>query len=358
MRISVIIISYQRPSLLRRCLESLAELEPLDYEVFLLINGTDPSSLEVAQEIQSRSGTHPLYLFQTSRQNLGAARNFLITKVTPHLQDNDWLFFLDDDAFLRQGFGEIAKKSLRLASNQKMGLVGGPNLSPPQSTPFEHLTGHWLSSPLIVGPVSRRYQSRPSEALPVKDDNCLILCNLFISKANIPEKPFSDFSQGGEENIFFQSYFFQGRSAFFCSDLAVFHSRRPTFPLFLQQIFIYGQGRGQTFRHSRQNRYVHLVPLFALILVALSWLLGKRDLFNLLIGFYSLYVFTTTCHIALVSTRAMSLLSAFGIPLIHLFYALGTFRGLFLKSKTFARFESSDNFQNFQFPSRKRQEPS
>jgi hypothetical protein len=61
-----------------------------------------------------------------------------------------------------------------------IGIIGGPNLTPQNSTKFERISGVMLSTYLLTWKMSRRYMSTGKDRLT--DDSELILCNLAVKK--------------------------------------------------------------------------------------------------------------------------------------------------------------------------------
>lgn len=91
--ISVVIPTYQRPELLRRCLEGLRaqDLHPDCYEVVVVDDGSGPATAEVLQAFGE--DWHSLtWVSLVANRGPAAARNKGI-----ELASGDWLLFMDDD---------------------------------------------------------------------------------------------------------------------------------------------------------------------------------------------------------------------------------------------------------------------
>ena len=63
--------------------------------------------------------------------------------------------FIDDDAYPETHWLE---KTLHHFADSEIGAVGGPNMTPPESNFFQHLSGDVLASPLVSGPFNYRYK--------------------------------------------------------------------------------------------------------------------------------------------------------------------------------------------------------
>lgn len=89
--LSVVIPTYNRASLLRRCLDALEhQTYPADgFEVIVVVDGSSDETLEM---LQTRSAPHPLRVCWQSNQGVGAARNHGI-----EVAAGEFCLFLDDD---------------------------------------------------------------------------------------------------------------------------------------------------------------------------------------------------------------------------------------------------------------------
>jgi glycosyltransferase involved in cell wall biosynthesis len=328
-KLSVVIISYHRENLLRRCLESLNALDPFVFKIFVLVNGPDSSSQEMLKEFFT---SHPQTLgwqeMSPSRVSLSEARNILLEKVLQ--QDfGDWILFLDDDTFLPSGYGKKGYLAVQTADQAKVQLIGGPNLTPPDADRFSFLSGAWLGSFFVSGGVAYRY--RLSNDRFVKNDNALILCHMWITKLTARQNLFHRNIQGGEENLFLQNYFAEHETALLAGNLAVYHERRPGFFHFLRQITKYGVGRGQVIRIGRRPRLIHLVPL--LFFLSLASMLALHQIFAAvsILTVYLICCLSETLRISIQLKALSGLVTIIAVPLVHFAYAWGIIVGILAK---------------------------
>jgi glycosyltransferase involved in cell wall biosynthesis len=87
---SVIIPTYNRPHLLKRALESVANQTLLPLEVFVIQNGPECGAREVVESFSDTA--FPIYYVQTPEAGAARARNLGIRE-----SEGDWIAFLDDD---------------------------------------------------------------------------------------------------------------------------------------------------------------------------------------------------------------------------------------------------------------------
>jgi cellulose synthase/poly-beta-1,6-N-acetylglucosamine synthase-like glycosyltransferase len=76
-RVSVVVPTYRRPDLLRRCLAALLaqDLPPADYEVIVADDGASPGTRRVVEELATPAGPRLRYLAVNGRHGPAAARN-------------------------------------------------------------------------------------------------------------------------------------------------------------------------------------------------------------------------------------------------------------------------------------------
>ncbi|MFA6028460.1 MAG: glycosyltransferase [Elusimicrobiota bacterium] len=318
--LSVIILA-SRPRSLSRCLESLVEARlPQDFECLLLLNGNEEACAAAATPYLGR--LRGLKVLSGAPRSLGDARNAAVARA-----QGGWLCFLDDDVTVPQDyFSVLGEKILRYP---EAAVIGGPNLTPPQSPPFERCVGRLLSSRLCAGPMSRRFGGFPADTWT--DESGLILCNLAIRREALAGErpPFDPELVRNEENLLLERLARVGRRALHAPELYVHHERRSTVGAFCRQCFLSGQGRAQmSLKLPSSLRLLHLAPLLPLL--GLFGLCARPFLFFPLAA---VYVFSAAVNAAALSLRrfegGQGLAWLFLLhPLAHLSYAAGLFAGL------------------------------
>lgn len=91
MRLSIIIPVYNVENYIRKCLESVIRLplNPCDYEIIVVNDGTPDNSMDIVKEYESYSN---LYIISQQNKGLGGARNTGL-----HSAKGEWVYFLDSD---------------------------------------------------------------------------------------------------------------------------------------------------------------------------------------------------------------------------------------------------------------------
>lgn len=319
-RLSVVVLTHRRPALLKTCLESVfaADLSRVE-EILIVLNGAEDESVGVAAGFASR---HRLArLLAIPRSSRGRARTLAAAASSAEI-----IHFLDDDLRVSPGLFEgIAR---RFDENPGLSVVGGPNLTPPESPAFGRAVGRVLSSRLGAWRMRARY----SRLGPVREvgEESLMLCSLsFRADADGPGGlRFDERLASAEENLLIERLRRRGGRLLYDPALIVHHRRRETWRGFLAQTFQSGAGRLQAAWLSPSSlRPVHLAPpafvLFLAFLPALpSWAL-------LLPGAYAAWVASECAFAARQEGVAVAARMAALLPMHHLSYAAGFLLGPF-----------------------------
>jgi hypothetical protein len=324
--LSVCITTRGRPRLLARCLESLLaqEGEP-PFELLVCCQG----DARAAKIVRAHFPDATIGLVEQAYP--GGARNFLIERARGEL-----LVFLDDDV----SFGPALMATIRAAAlaYPDVTVFGGPNLTPPKSTMFQHVQGAILGSLLATGPVRRRYGQHPA---CFADERYFTLCNMVVSRREMVDFPTA--ARCAEENVVLAELEGRGLTMRYDPDIAVFHNRRETWAGFARQINKYGFGRGQAIAEHRGTlQLAHAAPvLLILSLCALPflaafwtpwWLGALAAYFLALLG--SGVVVALTMKEMRPSQRAHTVvLGAALTAIVHLWYGVGLLGGLVRRLK-------------------------
>jgi ABC-type polysaccharide/polyol phosphate export permease/GT2 family glycosyltransferase len=322
--VSICIISARRSALLARCLESLRRQE--DAPPFELLVGAD-DDLSVEEVV---SASFPAAeVMHLSHPTPAGLRNSLLRRAR-----GEWLLFLDDDVELEPHFLR-ALHDLVIA-DPELGVLGGPNLAPRDSSRFQRVQEAVLASLLATGPVRRRYGRHSARE---GHERHFTLCTLAVRR-----RVMADFDERlvcAEENELLEGLRREGVEMRYEPELLSYHERRPTWRSFASQIHRYGHGRGQLLaRHPSTARLAHLAPaalvVYCALLAPLAILLGPLALAPLLL--YAAAVAATAARVGWTLRRAAAVpLAAALIVTVHLWYGAGVLRGIFVSALTRAR---------------------
>jgi cellulose synthase/poly-beta-1,6-N-acetylglucosamine synthase-like glycosyltransferase len=323
--ISVCIVTGRRSTMLEACLESVAaQHDPPSYEVLVVSTGDDG----VADQVH---GIVPdAVVARTGRALPGAARNLLLERARGQL-----LLFLDDDVTIEpEMFRRLADLA---AAHPDVAVFGGPNETPPHSTPFQFVQGAVLASIVGSGPVRRRYGRHPASTA---DERWFILCNLAVRR--VAMLPFADDLRCAEENEVLAQLHDRGLVMRYDPDLVVYHDRRPHLRSFAAQMRKYGFGRGQLMRRRPsvvQAPYLAPVALLA-YLVLLPLLLFASPLAGLPALVYGAAVGAGSVRIAVSVKRVAAIpVAALLLVVVHACYGSGVAQGLAARRRPVAALE-------------------
>jgi GT2 family glycosyltransferase len=341
-KIALVIATWRRVELLQRCLASVelaarAVDSEIDLQVWVAINGADRESATFLRAYPSTSQLDFQIRELPEAITPAAARNRLIAQITQRdgdaAQAVDWLYFLDDDAFIDQGFFTQFLDSLRRFPD--VDVVGGPNLTPAGSTRFQRACGVALASRFGSAEASARYYADATHRTRCGDE-ALILCNLFVRASVLRAHRFPESFVCNEENWLLQTLEADGCHLAYDPALYVWHERRPRFAQFLAQIHRYGRGRGQNARlRPCTTKPSHLLPSLCLLLTLLAllvtpWLPVIGDVWLVLLICYLAIWAVASARLARRNHEELttSLCGSLLFPVIHVAYGAGVLRGL------------------------------
>jgi len=307
-RISIVILTNQRASLLCRCLDSILQngIDPTKQEVIVIVNGENNiETLEALKRYPKFFRT--LVIPQTLP---GEARNSAIREAR-----FEWLFFLDDDAYLPAGTFVQLERSLKRFP--QCDVLGGPNLTPPRSTSFQAAVGKALASRFGAHFSSRRFKEQKWQG--VCGEESVMLCNLLVRRNLLIESGirFNSKMTCNEENLLLQELKLHGAEVYFDSGFTVFHDRRDKLMGLIRQIFKYGMGRAENTRiRPTSFRWQHGLPSLCILVASFfPWMLISP----LAVTYLALLAFNS------IQQREIRLFYIF--PAIHLSYGIGFLTG-------------------------------
>jgi glycosyltransferase involved in cell wall biosynthesis len=311
--LSIVVPTHGRLLSLQKCLASILAAElPQQTELLVICNGSDPPSEEFVQRVAAADPR--IHLMRLERVSPAEARNVALSQV-----QGDIVYFLDDDVTIAT---DLLSRALdTFARRPDIDVLGGPNLTPLESSTFEKSVGYVLASRFGSARVCDRY--RAVGKIRATDDRALILCNLAIRRCAIASRrPVFGDMVCNEENLLLGLLARENRTMLHDPGLIVYHARRGTVGDFARQIFRYGRGRWQnTAALPGSLSPVFLIPpLFLIYLLLLP--IFRAHLMPLAAYGILLVMFSAFEALRARSLRAFpQLLMLF--PVCHLAYGAG-----------------------------------
>ena len=215
MKFSIIIITYNRQNELMNCLDSI-RASNIDnffkdqYEVIVIFNGDRTYLDKFTKKFENFKIQ---FIHKTTPSN---ARNHALLKAR-----GEFFFFLDDDCTLPVDYFS------RLNLNYSWDVLGGPDRTPLRSSLFQRAVGRALTSPLCMGPTSKRHNCGEVYSHN-SDEKELILCNLWI-RASLFKKEGYQFNPElfrNEENFLLKELKIAQKTMHYSQTLFVYHQRK------------------------------------------------------------------------------------------------------------------------------------
>jgi len=234
--VSIIIPCKEIDDLARECVEHCKSLDYPNFEILLL-----PDDEE--------EGLNGVRIIATGALSPGAKRNVGIMN-----SDGEFCAFIDSDAYPRRDW---LKNALKYLKDSGVGAVGGPGITPENSTLMEKASGYVLSS-FMVGKLSNRYDSK---CYCESDD--IHSCNFIAKKEVLKEAGgWNEKYWPGEDTLMCLAINNVGKKMVEASDVVVYHHRRSLFKPHLKQVSRFGEHRGFFVKkfHKNSIRLIYFLP--------------------------------------------------------------------------------------------------
>lgn len=324
-KVSVIIPLATPGANLKRCLEACLGQDYEDYDIFVLPD-TDGSVLLDQYGSNDRISIIPTGAVNPAvKRNIGASKAF-----------GEVLAFLDDDAFPSHDWISTAVR--HFGDEEGIAAVGGPAVTPADSTMMERISGHILASPIVSGPY--RYRYVPHRYREVDDYPS---CNFFIS-ADVFKAigGFSTQHWPGEDTLLCRDIKIKTeKKIVYDPHLLVEHRRRPVFSAHLAQVSRYGLHRGFFLKRWPENsfRLAYLTPSALTLFVLFGFPLLFVPPFQwIYLGTVGVYAGSVLLFSVRLSRIVESVLTFVGIILTHFtyggFFLMGLIRSKLSEHKT------------------------
>ena len=306
-----IIVACRKISLIeQQCLEACSKLDYPNFEIIILPDYITYHSLKDNVKVVSTGNVRP-----SAKRNIGLNHS-----------QHELIAFIDSDAYPEPSW---LKNAIPYFSDEAVGLVGGPSLTPKEDNLWQQAGGLVLSSRIGGGKLAHRY-TRMKE-MEVDD---LPSCNLLGRRDMLIDlvESSSHHWPGEDTYLCLQVKKKLKKKLIYSPNVQVFHHRRPLFKPHLEQVWAYGLHRGHFARKYPENsrKMVYFLPsTFVLVLLGgpILALLHPTLLTLYLLGIGS---YGVVCLIEGLRSKRLriSLLVAVGIAITHLAYGLGFLRGL------------------------------
>ncbi|MBU0761970.1 MAG: glycosyltransferase [Candidatus Altiarchaeota archaeon] len=315
-KLSVVVATHNRQAQLKRCIDSVYSSDfNQNYEVIVVVNGECKKSIKLLREL-SRSRKNLIY-YKIEKTTLGATRNHGISKA-----QGDILYFIDDDVIVPQD--NLSKVVGLFSKHADVDVLGGPNISPIESSRFQRYSGYVLQT--YFGAANMRYRYGSFGKNTPADERMLILCNLAIRADSLKKSKvrFDSDVVRNEENILLQHMTEKGHKMIYMPDLIMYHDRRKNIYGFASQLFMYGRGRIQNIaKYPETFNPLFIMPAM-LVVDTIIYFVTSNALFAAPIITYLLLDFVSS---SVKSYREKDIISFFALlflfPIAHFSYGLG-----------------------------------
>ena len=236
--------------------------------------------------------------------------------------EGEVLAYIDSDAYPDP---QWISRGVAHLTNEGVGAVGGPGLTPPSDDDFSHAQGVILSS-FLVGGISSRYTGfRDIETDDIHSVNLMARRDLIESIGGWNEAYYP-----GEDTLLCLAITRSGHKLLLAHDVIVYHHRRKTWRGYLSQISNYGTHRGFFAKRFPENSrklgyFMPLVMVSGLVALAVLSLFSSLAQVVLVV---SLVAYLAMDLLVTIQNRKYGANVFVGIPLTHLAYGIGFLRGL------------------------------
>lgn len=332
--LSIIIITYQRIELLRKCLDSLTPQWPSHCQLIVVVNGVDADSSDYLRQ----SPLAPQLIELAKGIAPAEARNRAL-----ELAKGDMVLFLDDDVELPSHYIHTGLDFL--LQHPQIDVLGGPDASCTRGPFLELLMGQALRSPLMTA--HTRFRHKPKAQAGFCSEESLILCALWFRRHIFDQLNFKFDSRffRNEENVLLYQLKHAGKSLYYLPSLEVIHHKRTSLSQLMRGVFYSGHFRAKSLALGFSDKsLLFFTPVSALIIFLLTAIFSAQH------ALYLLLIYATVTLLAALRVSQSRLLLGIWIihPLIHLSYALG-FAHFAVKSVNYYRSHFWRKFRHFLF---------
>jgi cellulose synthase/poly-beta-1,6-N-acetylglucosamine synthase-like glycosyltransferase len=309
-KVSIIIPSRKIDEVTEKCVKECLKLDYDNFEIILSL-GIKNKNIKDKRVI----------IIEAGEVTPAVKRNLAMKKAK-----GEFLAFIDSDAYPEKNW---LKNAIGYFEDSKIGLVGGPNLTPLEGNVDEKISGYVLSNFWVSGPANVRYKISKKNKF-VKE---LPSCNYISRKEISPE--YKEGILTAEDSKFCFDIKKRGYKILYAKDVVVYHHRRDSIKKHIKQMFIYGRDIAWLAKEefSLDMIYFSLLSLFVVGFstgTILSFFYPIiRNAFLFLLFFYFLVMMFTNLHENL-KTSIFVMTTAI---ITHFAYGIGFLYGIFVKNK-------------------------
>ena len=310
--VSIIIPVAQDFQYLKNAIEKCLELDYKDFEIIILPDESFKFTNAKVKVIPTGHTT------PAKKRNIGVKNS-----------KGEIIAFIDDDAYPQKDW---IKNTVKYFKDDKIGIVGGPGLNPPEDTLAQKASGIIWGTFIGAGPIFYRNVIQPT-----KEVNDFPTCNFFIKKKLFQEiRGFVENYWRGEDTLLCRQVLKYGKKILYAKDVIVFHHRRAVFLKHLKQIWMCGLYRGffaKKFPENSSNYYYFIPTIIAFGAPLL--LITDFIFFKTFIPFWIFIIYVAIIALAHLKTIQVSLnlffLVTFGTIFTHFAYGYSFFQGYLSK---------------------------
>jgi len=309
-KVSIIIPCREIDAMTEKCILECLKLNYSNFEILVL---PDEKSKENFKNKKVK-------IIKTGKVKPAFKRNLGMRK-----SNAKFFAFIDSDAYPEKDW---LKNAIEYFKDEKIGIVGGPNLTPPEANFWEKISGHILANFFVSGKGDIRYKitkNRHTHELPS--------CN-YISRKEASSEYDSCYLTAEDSKFCFYCIK-QGYKILYANDVVVYHHRRDTFKKHLKQMWIYGRDIAWLTKKefSFDKMYYFIMSLFVVGFFAgvilsffVFWI---RFLFLFCVFIYFFIMLITSINANIKTTFWVFI----GSILTHFWYGLGFLYGILFKNK-------------------------
>lgn len=327
LKIAVLILTYNRVHLLKKCIDSIINQNkhPYDLHFYISVNGPDIAARDYLESVKSQISL--TYIYSDYEIPVGEARNKLINMI-----DEKWICFLDDDIYLPSNYfqkaDEVQKKF------PEIDIFGGPDQNTDEANDFQNALSLVMENYLATGPTNKRHKSVGEEIVDGNEVN-LILCNFWAKKSVFNLKMFPVKFRRNEENYLMAILHDKGIKMKYVPFMKVHHNRKVDYYKIIRVLYLAGIYRSiSLIYYPKSARLIFFLHILFLTSIGLSFIINK----SLGITYLLLYVIIIAIQSFLISIKLKKAKSFFfGMSLFIIFnfvYPVGQIHG-YLKGLNF-----------------------